>query len=524
MTVAFLRPSSDISGNFPSYIFSMKNSGSKIYKAVALVTVFGVATRAVGFLFKVYVGRTLGAEVVGLYQMALSVLFLLSAVASSGVPLVLSRKIAALSDKSSAGGLVSTGLIICGSISAILIAVLFACGDNLAVFFGDKRALPLFFVVLPSLLSTSVYSVVRAYFLGRKQYFAFSVAEFSEEVVRILSCMAFCSGRSPFDGATGIAVSFLVSDLVSAAILAAIYFFMGGKLQKPAAQKDVTKSAVPITLIRISGSLVSSLTAVIVPFLLVRSGMTTAQATADYGRVTGMSLPLLMAPLSVTGALATVLVPEVASSQKSGLGRKINSSTLFAAIVGSFFVLCYAPLGESIGDFLFSDQRAGQYVSIAAVIIYPLELNQISTSILNSLGRERTTFLHFVIGSVATVTCLVVLPAKIGVYAILCGMLLCFGTTTFLNFSVLLKKERLDLSFKKPVLAILTSVPAALLCYFLKNLLTNLVPVGAVVIISAAASCAFYAVLLWLFGIIDAEAFIQKQKSATLRLPKKAKI
>lgn len=178
-----------------SYIFSMKSSGSKIYKAVALVTVFGVAARAVGFLFKVYVGRKLGAEAVGLYQMALSVLFLLSAVASSGVPLVLSRRIAALDGDEKTGRLVSSGLLICGTISACLIAVFYACGDNLAVLFGDKRALPVFFIVLPTLLSTSVYAVVRAYFLGKKQYFAFSVAELSEEVVRVLSCIAFAAKK-----------------------------------------------------------------------------------------------------------------------------------------------------------------------------------------------------------------------------------------------------------------------------------------------------------------------------------------
>lgn len=507
-----------------SYIFSMKSSGSKIYKAVALVTVFGVATRAVGFLFKVYVGRKLGAEAVGLYQMALSVLFLLSAVASSGVPLVLSRRIAALDGDEKAGRLVSSGLLICGTISACLIAVFYACGDNLAVLFGDKRALPVFFIVLPTLLSTSVYAVVRAYFLGKKQYFAFSVAELSEEVVRVLSCIAFCSKKSPFNGATSIAFSFLISDLVSGAVLSAIYFAIGGRLKKPSDVKPTVKSAVPITLIRISGSLVSSLTAVIVPFILVRSGMTPSEATADYGRVTGMSLPLLMAPLAITGALATVLVPEVASSQKTGLCRKIDSATLFAAIIGSFFVLVYAPLGESIGTFLFNDSRAGKYVGIAAVIIYPLELNQISTSVLNSLGRERTTFLHFVIGSLVTVACLFVLPAKIGVYAILCGMLLCFGTTTFLNFSVLLKKEGLELNFKKPISAVFAAAPSALLCYLLKNLLLLRAPIAVVVIVPAFVSCLAYAVTLWAFGIVDAEAVLPKRKTTALvRLPKKAK-
>lgn len=46
-----------------------------IFKSVAVVTAFSVATRLFAFLFKVFVSRQFGASVVGVYQMALSFYF-----------------------------------------------------------------------------------------------------------------------------------------------------------------------------------------------------------------------------------------------------------------------------------------------------------------------------------------------------------------------------------------------------------------------------------------------------------------
>ena len=66
----------------------------RVFKAFALVTAVSVATRLMSFLFKIYLSRELGAEVLGLYQIVMSVLSLMSCVGSSGLPVTLSRFVA----------------------------------------------------------------------------------------------------------------------------------------------------------------------------------------------------------------------------------------------------------------------------------------------------------------------------------------------------------------------------------------------------------------------------------------------
>ena len=61
------------------------------FKTVALVSVFSVSEKFLGFLYRIFLSRTIGAEGVGLYQVALSVFGLFYTVACSGIPVTVSR-------------------------------------------------------------------------------------------------------------------------------------------------------------------------------------------------------------------------------------------------------------------------------------------------------------------------------------------------------------------------------------------------------------------------------------------------
>ena len=156
-----------------------------IFKSVAVVTAFSVATRLFAFLFKVFVSRQFGASVVGVYQMALSFYFFASAVALSGLPTVISRKIT--EDEKTGGenvpSLISTALVL--SLSSVLpiLSIIYPVAFLLPSVFADERVLPLVVIMLPALLSTSIYNVIRSWFWGKRSFLAFSFTEMLEEAV-----------------------------------------------------------------------------------------------------------------------------------------------------------------------------------------------------------------------------------------------------------------------------------------------------------------------------------------------------
>ena len=62
-----------------------------IFKAVAIITIFSVITRALGFVFRIFLSRKLGAEGIGLYQMGTSILGIFMTLIASGLPLTTAK-------------------------------------------------------------------------------------------------------------------------------------------------------------------------------------------------------------------------------------------------------------------------------------------------------------------------------------------------------------------------------------------------------------------------------------------------
>ena len=63
----------------------------KIFKAFFTVSAVAVVTRAISFVFKIFISRKLGAEIMGVYQICFSLFGMLASLAVSGIPLTLSR-------------------------------------------------------------------------------------------------------------------------------------------------------------------------------------------------------------------------------------------------------------------------------------------------------------------------------------------------------------------------------------------------------------------------------------------------
>lgn len=488
-------------------------------KSFTIVTGFSIATRLMSFIFKMWMSRTLGAEVVGQYQIALSVLLMLFTI-TAGAPVVLSRKVAEASvngDIKKQNSLTTASIILGLSLSAVICAVLFALGDRLSLLFSNPECLPIFFIMLPSLVTSTLYMTLRSWFWGRKNFVAFSSTELIDEVVRIILAVIFASGIvTSMRGANGIALAMTLSDALCVIILAVLYFIAGGRLSKPSGFKDLTLGTIPLSATRIISSLGASLTALVIPQLLVSSGMSMAEATAEYGRVAGMALPLIMAPVTFISALSVVLTPDIAQLRKQddmeALRTKLSTSLLFALIIASFFFAVYLPLGQSLGKLLFADKKAGDFVSYCSLILFPIATAQATTPMVNSLGKERYTLLFTILGAVSMLPCIFFLPKLIGVYSMAVASGLCFAIISICNFVVLKKEVGAFINHKKTIPLILSSILLAVSGYFSARLLRSYAGHITTIIVTGVYLVFFFFIIIGVFDIADIVACIKMLK------------
>ncbi|MBQ2714694.1 MAG: oligosaccharide flippase family protein [Clostridia bacterium] len=491
----------------------MNNS---LIKATLTISGLSILTRALSFGFRIYLSNALGAENLGVYQISLSVFFLFATL-SAGLPLVTSRKTAtALAlGKNNESSFLSASLLIGLSLSATLCTLFYLLPELFSPLFSDVRCTPIFTLLLPSCLSTTVYGIIRGWFWGRKNYSLFAITEFVECVIRIALGLLLINGIIfSIDGVHATALSFTISDYVCTGILVLLFFSFGGKLAKPQGFREITKTALPLTAVRIYNSLVNSLIAIIVPAMLIKYGFDKSVAVADYGRAMGMAIPLLLTPSTLTGSLATVLVPELATLKAKNnhyeLKQKINASLVFCILCSSLFVALFLPLGKEIGVFLYNDESAGTFVSISAFIMLPMSINGITTTILDSLGLEMKTMKNYVIGSAFLIAVLFLFPSLIGTYAISLGLGLSYVVTGGLN---ILELRKIGITVKAPLKMIISeTITIGVVAFgatFIKNLLFGL-PIIIKIIIPAVFITIFYALTNSLYGYVNLSAFYEK--------------
>lgn len=499
-------------------------------KSFGIVTLFSVATRFASFIFKIWSSRVLGAEAVGQYQIALSVLMTLFTL-TAGAPVVLSRKVAEASvngDTKRQNALTCASLVL-GIVPAIAIcAILYVLGDKISPIFSNSDSLPLFFIMLPTLLTSTIYASLRSWFWGRKNFLAFSSTELCDELIRIVLAVLFASGIvSSLSGAKAIAIASTISDAVCVIILAILFFAFGGRLAKPRGFKELASRTIPLSATRIISSLGASLTAYAIPQMLVSAGASVAEATAQYGRVSGMALPLIMAPMTFIGSLSVVLTPDVASLRAKGdmgaLKGKLSTALTFAMVVASFFFAIYLPLGKQLGVVLFGDEIAGDFVSQCALIIFPIAIAQATTPMINSLGKERLTLVFTLIGSLSMLPVIFFLPQVIGIYSMAVATALCFTIIAICNLIVLKKEVGSFANVKKAIPLICLSALLATSASFLSRLLNAYAGQWTSIIVCGVYIVFFFFLIINAFDVVDIIAYVKGLKPNALSLKRHKK-
>ena len=420
-----------------------------IIVSASLVTGLSIAERFLGFLYRIVLSRLLGAEGLGLSQIALSLFGLFAVVGSGGIPITVSRIIS--KSKAEHDFVGEHRAVGAGIFSALLLTLPFCLilgvfGGNFSFLFSDGRAFRVFRILLFGLSFSSVYAVIRGHFWGNKEFLAPSILEIAEESVMVIAGVVLLKTvSSPLAGAEKAAWAVVISYLFSFSASLLLFFIKGGKIRSPKGTlKPMLSSALPITSVRASGSLVNSAVAILLPVMLIRAGADKTTAMKLFGVVSGMVLPVLFMPATIIGSIALVLVPELSEDYYRGntqrlrinLERGLRFSLLVACVLIPFF---YA-LGLDVGRLAFSNPIAGKMLQKSCLILLPMSLTMISTSMLNSMGFEKQTFLFFFLGAAALLLCILLLPSFCGAYAYLIGLGLSYVVTATCNLFFLYKK------------------------------------------------------------------------------------
>lgn len=446
---------------------------NKFFKAFATVTIISIATRALCFLFKIFLSRTLSLETLGSYQIASGVFMVAVAVVSSGLPITLSRDVASASGDRLLSNKKAT--------STFFLAVLFSlvsCTALLIISPFLSEAGEFLQIACFSLLFLGVYSTSRGYLWGRKEFFSFSFLELIEEVATIFFAFLVFKLELFDSELSNLAFAFVLASILCGVLGIFQFKAKGGTfVYSGNLTGKILKSSSFITTMRIIGTAFASIYTICLPIFLQKSGYTTAESLAVVGLFYGMVVPLLFIPSTLVSGLSLVLVPEVAqmAQNKAQVAKTISFAIRFAMLFAVVFLPFYIVFASEITTFLFVNSESGEMLKISAIAVLPISLNMLLSGFLNSLGLEKRNFIHFFCSGVLCFLLLYPAVQIFGENAIIFTFALQPTIPAILNLALLKKHCEIPVSeIAKSLSPALLFLPSLVIAIFLKSATTAL--------------------------------------------------
>lgn len=422
----------------------IKNS---LISGTLLLTAAGVISRFIGFYYKIFLSRTIGAEGLGIYQLIFPVFSLVLSVSAAGIQTSISRFAAGAPTDKQAKGYLAAGLSMSISLSLAGMFLVSSRSDWFCrVMMDNADGSGLLHIMSLAIPLSAVHSCINGYYYGRKKAGIPAFSQLFEQLIRVsgvwlIMQITLKQGKTPTPAHAvwGLLIGEVAATLFC--LTAMLFARPAGKITpSPSASgifrrlprilryyKNLLSLAVPLTLSRLLGSIFTSLESLLIPLSLRAFGYTSSDALSVYGILTGMVFSTIMFPAVLSNSLSVMLLPAVSNACARGqknlirkaVRRTVESCTILGLICTLGFLLC----GNWIGIHLFHNTLAGVYLETLCWICPFVFLGSTLNSILHGLGRAATTlFINLAASSMRILFIYLGIP-RIGLRAYLWGML-----------------------------------------------------------------------------------------------------
>ena len=475
-----------------------------------LLTSTGFICRILGFFYRIFMSRTIGAEGLGIYNMVHPIFSICFAVCAGSIQTALSQYVAANQTRGRA--VFRTGLVIAMGMSFLLAWVIYGNAGFLAEkLLLEPRCAPYLPVMAVSVPFAALHACINGYYYGMQKARVPAFSQVAEQVIRmgavfLIASIWLESGRQI---TVSLAVyGHLIGEMASAVFTVFCLGFFppckdGDSRRAPAIPLSFGATAAPLMALalplmgnRLILNVLGSAEAIWIPNKLMSSGLTNSEALSVYGVLTSMALPFILFPSAITNSMAVLLLPTVAEAQADGNEARISSmismSLRYSCYMGVLCIGIFTIFGNQLGVSVFHDQNAGTYITILSWLCPFMYLATTMGSILNGLGRTSSTFFQNVFAMVIRLAFVLFAIPRYGILGYLWGMLVSELALALMSF--LAVKRLVPFCWDtvnmivKPVLLLLISIGMYLAfsqsCFWLKELPLFIMPAVQILFLS----------------------------------------
>lgn len=507
----------------------------------SILALAGILTRIIGIIYRVPLNSILGDEGIGYYSVAYDVYSLFLLISSMSMPIAVSKIVSARVAngrlKNAYRGFI--GAIVFGFIvGAIVFAIVFFGADTFASIWRYPSAALAIKTLAPTLFIMCFLGVLRGFFQGMGTMMPTAVSQILEQIVNaivsiVAASMMFKVGEKVGEGGAYSAAGGTIGTGAGAltALLFMIFVYViyspvyKNKIRlynrgKTESYSKLTKvlivTILPVllsTTVYNIGSLIDSNiygNAMAGYFRLAES-----EYSSMWGIYSGKFKLLTTAPIAISSALATAIIPSLVRSYTTGNKReikhKIDSTIKLSMLVAIPCGMGLSILGLPVISLLFRGvanpdvYKIIMYFSVFTVVFY--SLSTITNSVLQGVDKMRMPVINALISLIIHIPllCLLLFVFKLDIYAVVISDFIFALIVCILNNIALRKYINYSMDFinviVKPFLAAIIMAVITLVTYKLFMNITNMNSISTILAILFAM--VVYFVMLLLFKSIS---------------------
>ncbi len=370
----------------------------------ALLTGSSLAMSLISMAFQVWLAGRIGSAGIGLYQLVVSVSFLCTTFAISGIRFAATRLVSEEIGLERSSG-ISAAMRRCFVYSIFFglaaMLVLWFCAEPIGfLWIGDARTVKSLRILAFSMPFLSLSSVMSGYFTACGRVWKPTLVHLSEQIITI-GLVAFFLMHSPADdiekNCAAVMLGSVAGDIIS--FICMLIFYLtdrqsccGGSQRRLKLTSRMLQVALPLAFSTYARSALSTLEHLLVPRGLKAAGYSPDRALSGYGTIQGMVMPILSFPACILIALAELIIPELTEAQMRGDKHEISRtvSSLLKKGIGysvtvALFIFIFA---DRLGIYIYSSPEAGDFLRILAPLIPILYTDLITDGCLKGLGQQ----------------------------------------------------------------------------------------------------------------------------------------
>ena len=468
-------------------------SKKTIIKGTLILTITGLLTKILGFYNRIFLTRLIGVVELGKYQLVFPIYMFVFACCSQGISTTLTKQTSYYIGKDSkekADYIFKLSICISTILSLLLALTIYLNSDLISYkLLKNNDCGILLRIITIAMPFVAIKSCINFYFIGIDKPVYHGLSHLVEQIIRISAAYILSLFFIACKINAVLAVIAVVIGEISATVISIVLYyvtrtktkniscyktdnfksdnyksnnFKSGifksyykadkynkniKVKKmsltPKEKRDVRQyfknDAIPITINNIIFTLFSTLEAIIMPAMLFHYYNDSEIALEMFGIVTGIVIPFILFPATITTSLSTMLLPAIsyANARKDikTINKALKNCIIFCLLLGALASTGFYILGVPMCEFAFKSKKAGILLKKLCLLCPLIYTSGNLTSILNGIDKSFFALICNITGISIRICFIFLLVPKLGLDAYALGM---FSSYTVINLLMLL--------------------------------------------------------------------------------------